>query len=151
MEFSNRDTENVLIPQFLAKLIIYVASPPISEGVLKRKYLENRLSMREIARQFACSKNHIRNQLLKHKIPLRAPHRYDNKWYSYGKQKIRGRTIEHKGELRTIAAIKKMYSEGVSTRAIARFLDTMKIPTKQQGKGWHHHTITQILKREGCK
>ena len=78
VEFSNRDTESVLIPQFLSKLSIYVASPPIPEGVLKRKYLENRLSMLDIAREFACSKTHIRNQLLKHKIPLRVPHKYSN-------------------------------------------------------------------------
>ena len=69
-------------------------------------------------------------------------------WYSYGKQKVRGKTIEHKAELRTIATIKQMYLEGVGTRAIARFLNTMKIPTKRQDKGWHHYTITQILKRE---
>ena len=149
MELSHHDTESVLIPQFLVKLNIYVASPPITESGLKQKYLADRLSMRQIASEFACSKTHVRTLLLKYKIPLRVPHRYNNTWYSYGNQKVSGRTIEHKAELRTIAAIKKMYSEGVSTRAIARFLDTMKIPTKQQGKGWHHHTITQILKREG--
>ena len=148
VELSNHDTESVLIPQFLVKLNIYVASSPITESVLRQKYLADSLSMRQIASEFACSKTHVRNLLLKYKIPLRAPHKHGNMWYSYGKQKVRGRTIEHKAELRTIAAIKKMYSEGVGTRAIARFLDTMKIPTKQQGKGWHHHTITQILKRE---
>ena len=139
MELSNHDTESVLIPQFLVKLNIYVTSPPITESVLRQKYLADSLSMRQIASEFACSKTHVRNLLLKYKIQRRAPHKYGNMWYSYGKQKVRGRTIEHKAELRTIAAIKKMYSEGVSTRAIARFLDTMKIPTKQQGKGWHHH------------
>ena len=25
----------------------------------------------------------------------------------------------------------------------------MKIPTKQQGKGWHNYTVAEILKREG--
>ena len=148
VELSNHDTESVLIPQFLVKLNIYVASSPITESVLRQKYLADSLSMRQIASEFACSKTHVRDLLLKYKIQRRAPHKHGNMWYSYGKQKVRGRTIEHKAELRTIAAIKKMYSEGVGTRAIARFLDTMKIPTKQQGKGWHHHTITQILKRE---
>ena len=123
-----------------------VASPSISEGVLRQKYLENRLSMRDIARELACSKTHIRNLLLKHKIPLRMPHKRDNKWYSYGKRRVGGKTIDHKAELRTIATIKQMYAEGNNTSAIARFLNTMKIPTKQQDKRWHHHTIAQILK-----
>ena len=104
--------------------------------------------MRQIAREFSCSKTHVRNLLIRYKIPLRDPHKY-NRWYTYGKRKVSGKTIAHKGELRTIATIKQMYSEGVGTRAIARFLNTMKVPTKQQGKGWHHHTITQILKRGG--
>ena len=148
MEFGNRDTESVLIPQFLIKLSIYVASPPIPEGVLRQKYLTDCLSMRQIASEFACSKTHIRDLLLKYKIPIRVSHKYDNMWYAYGKRKVRGKVIDHKAELRTIATIKKMYAEGMSASAIARCLDTMKIPTKQQGRGWHHHTIAQILKRE---
>lgn len=41
------------------------------------KYLENRLSMLEIAREFSCSKTHIRGLLLKHNTPLlkRSEHR----------------------------------------------------------------------------
>lgn len=106
--------------------------------------------MREIAREFSCSKTHIRNQLLKYNIPIRELFKCpkdDSR--TYGKRKVSGKTVDHKREQRTIATIKQMYSEGLSTNAIARFLNTMKIPTKQQGKGWHHHTITQILKREG--
>ena len=60
-----------------------------------------------------------------------------------------GKTIEHKAELLTIATIRQMYSEGIITSAIARLLNTMKIPTKQQGKGWHQNTVAKILKREG--
>ena len=33
--------------------------------------------------------------------------------------------------------------------AIDRFLDATKIPTKQQGKGWHQNTVAKILKRVG--
>ena len=57
--------------------------------------------------------------------------------------------MDHKAELRTINTIRTMYAEGISTNAIARFLNTMKIPTKQQGKGWHNYTIAEILRREG--
>ena len=128
MEFSDHDTENALTPQFLLKLSIYVASPPISESVLRQEYLVKRLSLREIASELACSKTHIRDQLLKHNIPLRQPHRRYNKWHAYGKQQVGGKTIDHKTEQRTIATIRQMYSEGVGTRAIARFLNTMKIP-----------------------
>ena len=105
--------------------------------------------MQAIASEFSCSKTHIRDQLLKYNIPLRKQGKHKSRWYAYGNRKICGKTIDHKGEQRTIATIKQMYREGISTAAIAQLLDTMKIPTKQQGKGWHHYTIAQILKREG--
>ena len=34
-----------------------------------------------------------------------------------------------------------MYGEGISTNAIARFLDAVKIP----GKGWHNYMVIRIL------
>ncbi len=148
-EMAESFAEYVLIPQISIILGCCITSRQIPESVIRHKYLENRLSMRDIARELACSKTHIRDQLLKHNIPLRQPNRRYNKWYAYGKRRVSGRTIAHKGEKRTIATIKQMYGEGIGIRAIARFLNTMKIPTKQQGKGWHHFTVTQILKREG--
>ena len=123
----------------------------IPERVIRQKYLADNLSMREIAEEFSCSKTHIRDLLLKHKIPLRQPYKYRDRWYAYGKRKVRGKTIDHKAELRAIATIKQMYAEGINTSAIARFLNIMKIPTKQQGKGWHQNTVAKILKREGVR
>ena len=150
VEQGNLYAELVLNPQFSIISNAYITSPSIPERALKQKYVENCLSMREIAREFSCSKTHVRNQLLKYKIPLRAPlHPGKDRWCTYGKRKVNGRTIDHKGELRAIATIKEMYGEGIKPTSIARFLDAMKIPTKQQGKGWHHHTVITILKREG--
>ena len=118
--------------------------------MLRHKYLENRLSIRDIACELACSKTYVRSLLQKYNIPRRQSSDYrSSRWYAYGKRKVNGKTIDHKGELRTIAAIKRMYSEGISTNAIARFLNTMRLPTKQQGKAWHGNTIIKILKREG--
>ena len=128
----------------------YLTSPFISESVLIKKYLENRLSISEIAQEFLCSKTYVRSLLLKYNIPLhKQSERRGSRWDAYGRRKVNGKAIDHKGEQRTIATIKQMYSEGISTNAIARFLNTMKIPTKQQGKGWHANTIIKILKREG--
>ena len=149
MENSDQSAESALIPQISIRSVTYITSPPISASVLRQKYLTDRLSMRDIAHEFSCSKTHIRDLLLKHKIPLRQPYKYHDRWYAYGKRRVGGKTIEHKAELRTITTIKQMYSEGVSTTAITRCLNTMKIPTKQQGKGWHRNTVVKILKREG--
>ena len=128
----------------------YLTSPFISESVLIKKYLENRLSISEIAQEFSCSKTYVRSLLLKYNIPLhKQSKRRGSRWDAYGRRKVNGKAIDHQGEQRTIATIKQMYGEGNNANAIARFLNTMKIPTKQQGKGWHANTIIKILKREG--
>ena len=149
VEFECRETNFSLNQKILIKSITCITYSPIPEALLKQKYLGNHLSMREIAEEFSCSKTRIRDLLLKHNTPLRKPFNYSNRWYAYGKRRVGGKTIEHKAELRTIATIRQMHSEGLTTMAIARFLNTMKIPTKQQGKGWHQNTVAKILKREG--
>ena len=136
--------------QFSMTSSTYITSPPISEGVLRQKYLTDRFSMRDIAREFSCSKTRFRDQLLNYNIPLRRPSQPPkSRWTTYGKRKVGGMIIDHKAELIAVATIKQMYAEGVSTSAIARFLATMKIPIKQQGKGWHNNIVVKILKREG--
>ena len=148
VEFGCRETYFLLNQKILIKSITCITYSPIPEALLKQKYLEDRLSTREIAEEFSCSKTRIRDLLLKHNTPLRKPFNYSNRWYAYGKRRVGGKTIEHKAELRTISTIRQMHSEGLSTSAIARFLNTMKIPTKQQGKGWQQNTVAKILKRE---
>ena len=142
--------ESVLNRKLLMELDSYLTSAFIPESVLRQKYLKNRLSTRVIASEFACSKTYVRSLLLKYNIPMRKTSDYrGSRWFAYGKRRVGGKTIDHKGEQRTIATIKQMYAEGISTNAIARFLNTMKIPTKQQGKGWHNCTVTDIIRREG--
>ena len=157
-------TESELNCKLIMELDSYLTSPIIPESVLKQKYLENRFTTRAIASEFSCSNTYVRSLLQKYNIPLRKQSkRRGSRWYAYGRCKVNGKTIDHQGEQRTIATIKQMYSEGISTNAIARFLNTMTIPTKQlergsdgqasmnevNGKGWHANTIIKILKREG--
>ena len=142
--------ENVLNGEFTMESYVYLPRVIISEDVLRQKYLENCLSMRAIAKEFMCSKSQIRNLLLMHEIPFRQQSKYHRDHpRSYGKRRVKGDVIEHKNELRIIETIKGMYEEGMTARAIARTLDTLKVPTKKQGKGWHHHMVITILKREG--
>ncbi len=146
----HRATKSVSNQQLSMRSGAYKTSPIIPESVIKRKYLENRLSTRAIASEFSCSKTYVRSLLLKYNIPLRqTPDYRGSRWSAYGKRRVGGRTVDHKAELRTIDTIRTMYAEGISTNAIARYLNTMKIPTKQQGKGWHNCTVAEILKREG--
>jgi hypothetical protein len=60
---------------------------------------------------------------------------------------VNGAVMQHKGEQQVIRSVLKMHREGLSNNAIARVLTEMKIPTKQQGKAWHHEMVRQILLR----
>ena len=144
------NAESILNHVLLMESDSYITPSFIPESVLRQKYLVDRLSIRDIAREFACSKTRVRDQLLRHNIPLRRRSQPpQDRWTTYGKRKVRGKIIDHKAELRAVATIKQMYAEGNNTSAIARILNTMKIPTKHQGKGWQQNTVAKILKRDG--
>ncbi len=122
----------------------------ITEDLLKEKYTQNMLSMRDIAKQLSCSKTQVRKLLIKYKIPIRGSSiRPKNNFRTYGNKKNKGHIVHDRKEAQTIKIIKNLYSEGMSTRSIARILDSMRIPTKNNGKSWHNQTIISILTREG--
>ena len=76
----------------------YITSSFIPKCVLRQKYLENQLSMREIAREFACSKTRVRDMLLNYNIPLRRRSQPRNlRWTTYGKRKVRGKGVDRGG------------------------------------------------------
>ena len=139
----------MLNPKFAMESSACISPSLIPEGVLRQKYLVKHLSIRDIAREFACSKTRVRDQLLNYSIPLRRSQPPQDRRTTYGKRKLKGKVIDHKAELRVVAAIKQMYAEGMNTSAIARCLNAMRLPTKQQGKGWQQNTVAKILKREG--
>lgn len=51
-------------------------------------------------------------------------------------------------EIATIDTIRQRWKEGDSLRAIARWLNGTKVPTRK-GTSWHPQQIQRILKREG--
>ncbi len=144
----NRYAESDLNSELSIESTTCITSPSISATMLKEKYLKNQLSMRAISKELACSRTHIRDLLVRYNIPLRKSYAHPRS--IYGKKKIGGKLIDHKIEIKTAATIKSMYEdEDLRPTAIARLLNIMKVPTRKQGKGWHHDMVITILKREG--
>lgn len=118
--------------------------------VLHEKYVEKRLSVREIARQLSSSKTTILDALKKLDIPLRlrnSSERPSNP--PYGLRHHKGLFVEDKAETRVIQKIIiPKYQHGEALTAIARFLDAQGIKSKT-GTHWHHQVIRAILRREG--
>lgn len=62
----------------------------------------------------------------------------------YGWDVVQGELVESPEEQKWITKMKKMREAGESLHAIARFLNSNAVPTKNGGK-WHAKTISQIL------
>ena len=117
------------------------------QSFLQQKYVMEGLSIRQIALEVTSSKEAVRQELLKAKIPLRdkSQHHGNPSQAKFGQRVIKRKLVPHKTEQRIIESIWQMKAEGLSLRAIARCLDQMKIPTKSQGKKWHPEMVKRII------
>lgn len=109
------------------------------------------LSAKKIAAEVGCGLTTIKDHLRKYGLTKggRGTAKHKAK-LAYGKKLVKGQIKSHCRETDTIESIKDMYSkQGHTPTAIARILNTMKVPTKKRGKKWDHSVIIDILKREG--
>ena len=123
----------------------------LNKILLHSKYVDEGLSAKKIALLLGCSKTTIKAQLRQFRLTKGGSGSQAHKEnLAFGTRLVGHRLISHKGESSVIATISRMYSkEGLRPRTIAGILDTMKIPTKRQGKKWDHSVVIAILKREG--
>ena len=133
--------------------VIVLSEPPKvkDRNVLHQKFIVEGLSSTELARQFGCSRSTVKKYLRLHNIRKGTPNGKTRHNLALGEKLVKGRVTSHKAELRAKGMIVDMHTkEGLPARAIARVLDTMKVPTKRQGKKWNHSVVVDILKREGA-
>ncbi len=142
-------TGNVLHTKTTITSTIKTLQITFNKAVLHQKYVLEKRSMRQIAAEFASSKTAIRGALIRFGIPLRVTGKSPNRMHNlpFGKRCLAGKVVDHKGEQRVISSVLRMHGEGLSNCAITRVLTQMKVPTKQQGRGWHHEMVRQILVR----
>lgn len=143
------DTGNVLHSKTIINSSIRTLPPTLNKVVLQQKYVVERHSLRQIAREISSSKTGVRQALVRFGIPLRGQGKNTRRTHSlpFGKRASKGKVADHEGEKRVIESVVRMHGEGLSNCAIARVLAEMKLPTKQQGRKWHPEMVRQILTR----
>lgn len=119
--------------------------------LLHQKYVAEGLSAKAIADLLGCSITTVKAKLREFGLSKKglgvAVHREN---LAFGKRLVGSKAVAHKAESQVIETIRKMYHEqGIGPTAIANLLDTMKVPTKRQGKKWDHSMVIGLLKREG--
>lgn len=113
-------------------------------SLLHEKYVVLGLSLKQIAREFFCSKNTIRSALIRTGIPVRERQekgRSSNP--RYGTKPTKGHPVDHLGEQRVIKTVIDMRNDGISFPKIAKFLTGAGVPTKTRRKKWHPEVVRQ--------
>jgi|GEM_PF-1282758 len=146
---SEAGTGNVLHAKTVIYSSIRTLPPTLNKAVLDQKYVLEKRSLRQIAREISSSKTGVRRALVRFGIPLRKKGQSSNRTHNlpFGKKVIKGKVVDHEGEKRIIELVLKMHKEGLSNYAVARILTEMKMPTKQRGHKWHHEMVRQIILR----
>ena len=124
-----------------------------SESFLRRKYVEDGLSTRQIADKIFSSRSAVAAHLKKFGIPLRSEddaHKSKKGQLGYGEKRRAGQGLVHQREAAAIEKMKALREQGYSYWKIADILTTMKVPTKTRRAKWAAATVMKILKSHGC-
>lgn len=134
---------------FVILRFIYI-KPYKNESFLREKYLEERLSIREIASLCFSARSTISANLKAFGIELRdedEAHSLNKGQTAYGEKRVKREDKDHKRELENIEKMKELRRQGFSYHKVAAIFNSMGIPTKNKKK-WHATTIMKILKSE---
>ncbi len=122
----------------------------MDKRVLQQKFIVEGLSSAHVAKELGCSKTTVKKYLRQYNLRKNTPNGKSKYNLALGEKMVKGRVVPHQKELRVQCMIIDMHkNEGLSANAIARVLNTMKVPTKRQGKKWDHSVVIDILRRQG--
>lgn len=114
---------------------------------LRQKYVEENLSIDEIAALTFSASSTVHKHLKRFGIALRGSGENirPQRRLCYG-QKIVGRRVEeHKAERTTIAKMQDLRQRGFSYWKIAEILNAMRVPTKTRRGRWHARSVQKVL------
>ena len=125
--------------------------PPYkNEFFLREKYLLEKLSTRQIAKQVFSARSTVVKHLKAYGIPMRTEdeaHDLNNGQCAFGEKMLGGKVLPHKGELEVLRRMQSLRNSGHSYRKIAAQLNVSGIPTKNRKTKWHATTVMKMLKK----
>jgi len=114
------------------------------KSFLQKKYLDERLTINQIAVLTMSSRSTVIRHLRKAEIPIRnEEHRLGR--LAYGERKVNGHIVTHQKEMELMSKIKGLKNQGLSNQNIADLLQGLNLPTKRGGQ-WSRRAIHSILK-----
>jgi hypothetical protein len=140
-------------PHVMDILAISENRPYQNPVVLRQKYVQERVSLGRIAKEFLCSQSAIRLALAKAGIPLRRRAGPDGlaQGLPYGTTIVKGRRVSSQPEQRVIETIQALRQDGLSFDKIAERLTQLGVPTKTRRKKWNGGCVRAIyVKHDRC-
>lgn len=124
--------------------------PPYkNEFFLRDKYLQEKLSTRQIAEQVFSARSTIVKHLKAYGIPMRTEdeaHNLNNGQCAFGEKMVSGKTVPHNGELIILRRMQALRTKGYSYWKIAAQLNSNGVATKNRKSKWHATTVMKMLK-----
>lgn len=115
------------------------------KSFLQQRYIEERLTINQIAAVTLSSRSTVIKYLRAAEIPIRdEEHRIGGS--TYGERKVNGRFIKNHKELELMEKIRTLKNQGLGMQQIADLLQGLNLPTKRGGK-WSRKVVHSILKR----
>ncbi len=139
-------------PLFPAAKIVMISSiqhlPLLkTKSFLLQKYIEEKLTPREIARlTFSCRSTVVR-ALESFNIELRPEDCSPGSSQKFGSKYVGGRIVSHKRELEAQEKMLALRKQGHSYEKIAQILNAMKIPTRKRQGPWYAMSVRKVLLR----
>lgn len=105
--------------------------------------------MNQIAKEASCSRSSVRSALVKMncQIKLVSDQKCSRGQLSYGERLVGGKIVPYKAEQRVIQKILELRRAGATYDAVADWLNTQGIPTKNRAKYWQRPTVFKIIKQ----
>ncbi|MBY0383670.1 recombinase family protein [bacterium] len=115
-----------------------------NEDFLRQKYLEEGLSLQEIAAETVSSWKTVRRHILYSNIPLKPQDRLVKDQIKFGFKRLEGRLENDAAEWQAIELILRLRKLGKTYREIVNELNIAGVPTRKIGGRWHLKTVYQI-------
>jgi hypothetical protein len=116
---------------------------------LRQKYVEERLSIKQISRLTASSKDSVRKGLRAAGIAIRQHglHHGHPAQPRFGKRIQKGRETDFKAEQKVVGVIQEFRDQKMTLRQISHALTKLGVQTKCRGRSWHPEMVRRVLVR----
>jgi transposase len=144
------DSKSILPPVEFTEIVSFLVIPQYEDPVLlHQKYVEEGLSVNQIASLFGCARSTLTAKLQEFGIAQNTKNKTNQRkgQVGFGYRVQNGKIVTHKAEWHSITQIVAMRESGISYRQISTMFNQFGVNTKNKKGKWHPTTVMKIWKK----